>query len=322
MLVTSAGPATARRVSTEGKAIDTRQIPVTALIPTIRGWPAARPALERLVAQTIAAAGEVLVTDGSGRDAPAEADLALLGGPVRWMSLPGKSVFQLRLAGYRAAVGDIVAVTEDHCYVEGDWIARMLAAHADHPRAGAVGGAMLNGTNSKLVDWAAFILTQGPFMPPLENGISRRISGAANVSYKRRVLERLGGDDEQGVIDFLELPSALQGEQLVADDGIRVLHHQSQGLWGTSLAEFDNGRTIAGYRRRRMTGGDWLRILTSPLLPLYRAARALRIVGQKERPRGMIAKALPAHVWFQYCAMAGEVLGYLGGPGGSPRRLF
>ena len=97
-------------------------------------------------------------------------------------------------------------------------------------------------------------------MPPLQNGVTERISGPANVSYKKRVLDRLEGDDEQGVIDFLELPEALQGEDLVADDTIRVRHNQSQGLLGTSLAEFDNGRTIAGYRRREMTRGDWLRI--------------------------------------------------------------
>jgi hypothetical protein len=183
---------------------------------------------------------------------------------------------------------------------------------------------VLNGSDSKLVDWAAFFLTQAPFMPPVPEGITKRISGPANVSYKRRVLERLstGGDEAAGVIDFLELPRALHGEALAATNAARVLHHQSQGLLGTSLAEFDNGRTIAGYRRRQMSRGDWLRLTGAPLLPVYRSIRQLRIVAGREHPAGMIAKALPAHVWFQYCAMAGEVLGYVFGPGGSPRRLF
>ena len=51
--------------------------------------------------------------------------------------MPGKSVFQLRLAGYRAARGEVVAVTEDHVYVEPDWIERILAAHSASPSAGA-----------------------------------------------------------------------------------------------------------------------------------------------------------------------------------------
>ena len=297
-------------------------LPITALIATIRGWPAAKPALEHLVRQTIAAGGEVIVADGSGKTAPTDEDIAALGGPVTWLSKPGASVFQLRLAAYRESRGELVAVTEDHCHAAPDWVERHLAAHDPFPEAGVVGGAVLNGTDQKLVDWAAFFLTQGPFMPPLQNGLAERVSGPANCSYKRRVLERLGGDEEQGVIDFLELPEALEGERLAADDSIRVLHHQSQGILGTSLAEFDNGRTIAGYRRREMERGDWLRIAGASVLPMYRAVRALRIVGHKERPEGMRLRAAPAHVWFQYCAMAGELLGYVAGPGDSPHRLY
>ncbi len=300
----------------------TETVPITALMATIRGWPVMRAALEHLGPQTFAAGGEVIVADASGKPAPTEAEMDAVGGRINWLSLPGASVFQLRLAGYRAARGEVVAVTEDHCYAAPDWIERILAAHARYPEAGVVGGTVLNGTDTKLVDWAAFLLTQGPVMPPLANGIAERVSGPANVSYKRRILARLGGDEEQGVIDFLELPAALEGEQLVADDTIRVLHHQSQGFWGTSLAEFDNGRTIAGYRRRQMTRGDWLRVGGSPVLPVYRAVRAMRIVGKKERPPGIRAKAAPVHLWFQYCAMAGELLGYARGPGNSPRRLF
>ncbi len=301
-------------------------LPITALIASIRGWPDAEPAIRLIGRQTLAVGGEFIVADGSGKSAPTDAELGELAPVVRWLTMPEQSVFQLRLAGYRAARGEIVAITEDHVDVAPDWIERILAVHAANPNAGAIGGAVYNRTNDKLVDWAAFFLTQGPFMPPLVNGVARRISGPANVSYKRRVLERLGGDDEHGVIDFLELPHALEGEDLVADDSIRVWHSQSQGLVGTSRAEFDNGRTIAGYRRRHMTRGDWLRIVSSPVLPSYRAVRQMRIVRGKQMQDGMtaarMARVLPAHIWFQYCAMAGELLGYAAGPGVSPSRLF
>ncbi len=301
-------------------------LPITALIATIRGWPDAREAVGLIAGQTFAAGGEFIVADGSGKPEPSAAQLNEAGGPIRWMSMPGRSVFQLRLAGYRAARGEVVAITEDHVAVAPDWIERILEAHRRYPNAGAIGGAVFNRTNEKLVDWAAFFLTQGPFMEPLANGVSERISGPANVSYKLRVLERLGGDEEQGVIDFLELPHALEGEDLVAEDSIRVWHSQSQGLVGTSRAEFDNGRTIAGYRRRQMTRGDWLRIAGSPVLPAYRAVRQMRIVRKKNMQEGMsvtrMARVLPAHIWFQYCAIAGELLGYAAGPGESPRRLF
>ena len=301
-------------------------LPFSALIATIRGWPECRQALSLIAPQVHAAGGEFIVADASGNPPPSDADVAELGGPIRWMSMPGQSVFQLRHAGYRAARGEVVAITEDHVYVAPDWVERTLDAHRRYPNAGAIGGTVLNHTDQKLVDWAAFFLTQGPFMPPLANGVAERISGPANVSYKRRVLERLGGDAEHGVIDFLELPAALEGEELVADDSIRVRHNQSQGLLGTSRAEYDNGRTIAGYRRRQMARGDWLRIALSPVLPTYRAVRQMRIVRGKHMQPGMtagrMAQALPAHLWFQYCAMAGELVGYAAGPGDSPRRLY
>jgi hypothetical protein len=304
----------------------TETVPITALIATIRGWPACREAVRLIAEQVFPAGGEFIVADASGNPTPSRSEQAELGGEIKWLSMPGKSVFQLRHAAYQAAGGEIVAITEDHCYVQSDWVARILDAHRRHPNAAAVGGTVLNNTDEKLVDWAAFFLTQGPFMPPLDNGVTERISGPANVSYKRYILDRLGGDEDSGVIDFLELPAALEGEQLVADDTIRVRHNQSQGLIGTSLAEFDNGRTIAGYRRREMTRGDWLRILGSPVLPSYRAVRQMRLIRAKQMPEGMtperMAQTLPAHLWFQYCAMAGELLGYAAGPGDSPRRLF
>jgi len=304
----------------------TQSVPITVLIATIRGWPNCREAVSLIADQVFPARGEFIVADASGNPPPSDREMAELGGPIRWLDLPGRSVFQLRHALYRAASGDIVAITEDHCYVAPDWVERILEAHRRHPYAAAVGGTVLNNTDQKLVDWAAFFLTQGPFMPPLANGVSTRISGPANVSYKRYILDRLGGDEERGVIDFLELPAALDGEELVADDSIRVRHNQSQGLFGTSLAEFDNGRTIAGYRRRQMTRGDWLRILASPVLPAYRTVRQMRIVRGKQMQPGMttarMAQVLPAHIWFQYCAMAGELLGYAAGPGDSPNRLF
>ena len=303
-------------------AANSATYPLSLVIATIRGWKDALPAMEHIAPQAAKAGAEIVIADGSDAPAPTEADLASLGCEIQWLRLPGKSVFQLRRAAYRAARGDVVAVTEDHCYVAPDWVERIIAAHARYPEAGAIGGAVTNGTNTKLVDWAAFFLTQGPYMPPLVNGPAERISGAANVSFKRRVLDRLAGDDEHGLIEFLELDAALENEILVNDDSIVVLHHQSQGFWRTSLAEFDNGRSIAGYRRRQMTRGDWVRIAGSPVLPIYRSIRALRICGRKSPPQRMLAKSAPAHVWLQYCAMAGELLGYLGGAGGSPRRLL
>lgn len=297
--------------------METERPSLSIVVPTIRGWPKARLALDPLIPQAQRVGAEILVVDGSGRSAPSE--LAPL---VRWEQKPGWSVFQMRAWAYRHAAGEIVAATEDHCVVADDWCERILAAHREFPDAMAVGGAVLNGTDQKAVDWAAFLLTQGPFMPPLGQGPARMISGPANVSYKRAALDRLATAEGEGLIDWMSITGPDADGALIADDRIRVRHHQSQGFWGTSLAEFDNGRTIASFRRPQMTKMDWLRVATVPIMPLYRSLRSLRRVRHKYAPPPVVLRAAPILVWFQYCASVGEFLGYTAGPGDSPRRLY
>ena len=111
--------------------------------------------------------GEIVVVDGSGKPAPEPDDV---GPDVVWISRPGESVFQMRPVGYAACRGEIVAVTEDHCAPAPDWLDRILAAHVEHPEAIAIGGVVENGTTDHLVDWATFIVTQGPFIGPIPNG--------------------------------------------------------------------------------------------------------------------------------------------------------
>src|SRR5215218_7075223 len=106
------------------REMTTETLPITALIATVRGWPTCREAISRIAPQVAAAGGEFIVADGSAAAQPPSNDelAALSGGrQIRWLSMPGSSVFQLRFAGYRAARGEIVAVTEDHVYVEPDW---------------------------------------------------------------------------------------------------------------------------------------------------------------------------------------------------------
>jgi hypothetical protein len=300
--------------------IATARPPLSMMFATIRGWPAARPALESLRDQVAAVGGEIVVMDGSANPPPAPDQVAPF---VRWVAHPGWSVFQLRHEGYREARGEIVAVTEDHCAARADTCAAILRAHAEHPDAIAIGGATENGTTRHLIDWAVFIVVQGPFMAPLANGPADRIAGAASVSYKRRALERFPDHGPLGAIELFDTASVRRdGETLVNDDRIRIIHHQSMGLAGTVSIEFHNGRTVAGFRRQTFARGDLLRVLASPALPLFRSIRSIRIAFGKSVSRATLVGAIPLIVLLQYAHGAGELLGYLAGPGDSPRHLL
>jgi len=127
--------------------MSSESLPITALIATIRGWPTCGQAVTLIAEQVARVGGEFIVADGSQNPPPTAQEVEALGGSVRWISLPGQSVFQLRHAGYQAARGEVVAITEDHCYVASDWIERVIEAHKEHPDAAAIGCTVVNNTD-------------------------------------------------------------------------------------------------------------------------------------------------------------------------------
>jgi hypothetical protein len=195
--------------------------------------------------------------------------------------------------------------------------------HEEHPDAVAVGGAVENGTPGRTLFWAAFLRIQGPFMAPLANGPAARLTGAANLSYKRAYIERLPEDaDEEGYIDFIDMPTPSDGETLLAHDSVRVAHHQPTPFVLTSQLDFHNGRSVAGRIRHAMRPRDWVRLGVLGVLPLARTVRTWRIVSRKEVDPAIVRRSLPAILWLHYCQAAGELVGYARGPGDSPRQLF
>jgi hypothetical protein len=289
------------------------------MFATIQGWPAARLPIDRLRAQTAAVGGEIIVIDGSGRSRPG---IDAVGPDVTWISRPGESVYQLRAAGYAHCRGEVVAVTEDHVEPAADWCERILSAHAAHPEAVAIGGAVENATTAHLVDQASFIMVQVHSVGPFAPGPAKRIAGAANISYKRAVLDRRPDHGDLGVIEVFDTALLRRpGEVLLNDDTIRVRHHQCLGVAASAALEFHNGRTIGGFRRGSLSARDLLRILGFPVLPLYRTARTAIETLDTRIPRLAVVITLPLQLMLQYALAAGEMVGYAAGAGSSPHRL-
>jgi hypothetical protein len=223
-------------------------------------------------------------------------------------------------ANLRQASHDVVAVTEDHCTARPGWVSAILRAHAEHPSAAAIGGAIENGEPHGGLRWASHLMNQSAHMAPLRNGPASRIANEANVSFKRWALSDLD-DHPLGFLTIAHLRSlAARGASLFNDDRIVVDHHEDLSPRATAIVHFDDGRTISAFRRRRMERGDWLRLLGAPALPLYRTARVVRTAVSRGRGREALA-AIPWLLLLEYCHEAGEVAGYLLGPGRSPHGL-
>jgi hypothetical protein len=290
---------------------------LTVCVATTAGWPAVAPCLSSFLDDAVGAGAEVIVADGSDNPAPPR---WIIDRGVQWEFHRGKSVFALLAINLQRASGEIVALIEDHCTARPGWIDAILRAHAEHPDAVAIGGAIENGTRTSPLEWGSYLMTQSQHMAPLRNGPAARIANEANVSFKREALDAA----ENHALGYMAIRHtralAAQGALLINDDRIVVDHHESLGPRATSQIHFDDGRTISAFRRRHMSRGDWARLVAAPLLPIYRTLRVARIGVGKKRGRTVVS-SLPWIAWLEYCHAAGEWIGYLLGGGRSPYGL-
>jgi hypothetical protein len=294
-------------------------LPLTVVIATTKSWPEIKPCLESLHDQARAVGAEILVGDGHGQGLPQ--DVADRYPAVKWIQRPGGSVFTLRELAMTKASGAIVAITEDHCTVTPGWCERIMKAHCDHPEAAAIGGVVENGATTRLIDWANFLIVFGPFTAPLENGAQKAISLQANISYKRRVVPRRMS--ELGMMEFLfNRQLRERGEILLADEKLVVSHNQTFGFWKTFAMHFHNGRSIAGFRLARISRFErMLRIGGCAILPAYLWWVTVGPVIRKRRLLKLAVMSLPLTILVATCHTAGELVGYLAGPGKSPQQV-
>ena len=293
-------------------------VPLTVVIPTCHGWPAVRPVLDRLRDQAQVTGAEVIVADGSAASPPPPE--ALWPGLV-WLREAGVGVFTLRALARRASRGAILAVTEDHCLVAPDWCAQILEAYARNPDAAAIKGVVRNGSQSRLADRASYLLVQAPNIAPFSGGPEDSILGVSCATYRRCALDRLA-PELAWPIELLDARRwRAAGEAVLADEHVWVEHHQSAPLLDLSWLHYHNARAISGFQRGRLTHRDWVRFAAAPILLVVRAARTVALCARKRVPWTALVASAPLFLWLYAWKAAGEITGYLIGPGDSERRI-
>jgi hypothetical protein len=288
------------------------------LLATLAGWPSVRPVVDALARQAGQVQGEVVVADGSGHPSPGHE----LPPHVAWLTLPGAGIFDLRLAALRRALGDIVVLTEDHCLVSSNWCRRMLDLHARHPDADIIQGRVDNASRTTHIDWAAFLVTQSPHVPPIDLPAAIRQLGIVGVSVKRRAIDTLRAAHPHMPLELV--PTAdlgSHGLRVHVEEALSVEHVQSETWLGHAALHFHNARAVAGIRRGDMKARDWVRLIAAPMLVPWRAGRVVARSVRKNLPRGTVLGAAPGVVWLYASKGIGECIGYLAGPGDSARRL-
>lgn len=226
-----------------------------------------------------------------------------------------RSVPQLRAHGIRAARGRFVAITEDHCDFSPQW-PHSLAAALEDPGVGAAGGAVANGRRGSLADWAIYFSRYASLLPPIPRGPAAALPGN-NACYRRELLESNRSLYENGFWEHEFHQHLLrQGLRLFQEPDAVVTHRKPYRFGPYCALRFRHGRCFGGMiREGRSLGAVAARVLISPLTPFLLALRSARAVAAKRAHRREYYLALPLLLICYAAWTAGEVVGYLGGPG-------
>jgi glycosyltransferase involved in cell wall biosynthesis len=226
-----------------------------------------------------------------------------------------ETVPDLRRRGMEVARGDIVAIIEEHCLAAPDWLARAIEAHSGGDY-GVVGGPVVDYNYKRLRDWVVYFCEYNNYFPPWREGESHDL-GSANIAYSRAVL-----------LKYKELLSCGYWEaglhpRLLAD-GVKfrpvptmVVYHRGPFNYGYYLRQrYWFSRAFAGARSRHLPASRKLAYsLASPLVPFLLLARMAQRVSRQHCRVSKFVQSLPLLIPVLFVYVAGELVGYLAGPG-------
>ncbi len=233
---------------------------------------------------------------------------------------PISNVDHAAARGLLEASAPIVASIEDHAFPEPEWAERLLEVWTED--CVAVGSAIVNANPASGLSWTNQLIAYGQWSERVPEGEADAVA-LHNGSYRRSALEPLAA----------ELPRLFNREsevlhRLKAAGGrfrfaprARIRHVNPSSLGSTGRLRMDAGR-LYGAKRASDEGWGWGKRLTytalGPLIPLVRYGRMRRELfaeGVSEARRGpyvMVGLIFDA---------AGQMAGYLLGPGGARDRL-
>lgn len=295
------------------------EIQLSVVIPSVNGWCDLADCLAALERQRATAAIEVLVIDRVGE--PLRRNVAVHFPAARVIAVDhATTIPRMRAIAFRAAKGTSIAVIEDHVLVPDGWARALLDAQRDG--APVVGGSVENAATERLVDWAAFLCEYSHCIPPIPAGRVDWLTGN-NVIYPRDLVQRhLAVLDAGGWENLLH--EALRGEgiPLTCHPEIQVLHKKHYTLGEYFSQRYLYARSYAGVRfagvrsPKRFAYG-----LASLALPPVLFMRIVQRVRSKGRHQRELRRSMPLIGLFVFAWAAGEVVGYLAGPGSSLSRV-
>ncbi|MBZ5605969.1 MAG: glycosyltransferase [Acidobacteriia bacterium] len=285
------------------------EVTVSIVIPVRLAQATIRATLQSAIAQAREAGGEVIAAVWSGDPsfeivksmAESESILRVIAAEQRC------GVPQLRRDGVRAARAPQVVITEDHCIFPGGWLAGLLAAEGD-----VRGGGVRNGRRG-YAGWAQFFTRYNAFLPPVGKGPARHLPGN-NACYLSHLLESRSIDEGFWEAEF-NRELLHRGARFFMDPALTVEQRQQRDWLEFVWLRYRHGRCYGGRRGGSRLGG----LLRAPLIPAILLLRNARAAFGKRYHRGWFIVTTPLLFVYILAWSAGEIAGYLSGPGDSCR---
>lgn len=275
----------------------------SCVVVAICGTAALERCLDRL-ARLDPAPGEIVISAAVFFELPENA------GTARIVRSASDSPVDLAAAGLRAARGDVICLTEDHCLPVIGWVAALSNAIANNDAAVA-GGAIDMASGARGFDWAFFMVDFYRYLPPVNAGLVSSLS-VCNSAYRRRVLDELRDEWNDGFHETrMHGLLARRGPLIVTPDAT-VMSKRRVAVSDGIRERFVFGRLFAAKRFRRAdTGRRLVYAALTPLLPVLLYARIARRCLKDGRLAGrMFAATLPLTALLVAWS-AGELVGYL-----------
>jgi GT2 family glycosyltransferase len=258
---------------------------VSVIVPCYNSQRTIRACLKAVINQQASISFDITVVDSSTDDTPNIVSREFPS--VRLIHIEQRTFAgAARNLGIRATQAPFCLMIDSDCIANSDVIERVARRHSEGEYA-AVGGSIGNGTPKSLSGLIGYLIEFKEFMPGTPERLERSIA-TANLAYRREVLERHGGFDEE--MEFAEdillnwkLHSA--GERILFDPTIEVTHLNRTGWQKVLSYQLELGRTSAIARRRGGLPGKIL--LKYPalitLMPFVRTARAAQWLAKYDK---------------------------------------
>jgi glycosyltransferase involved in cell wall biosynthesis len=302
------------RIKQDAPELNTQMPPhISVVIASVVGPPFIDDCVASVLSQVGAPSFEVIVVDCHGPENVAR--LRSKFPEVRVVPRENReTVPHLRRIGLEQASGEIVAIIEEHCLADRNWLATLAGAFS--PGYAAVGGPVAPRDYDRLRDWVTYFIEYNSYLPPWSEGEAFNLSGA-NLAYRREVLWANVDLLSDGYWEATLHPKLLREGSKFRSVPHMVVYHRGPFDYGYYLRQrYLFSRAFAGARKPALSWGQRAAyLLGAPAVLTVLIARIAGRVRAKSCHPDKFLLSLPLLIPALGSYVVGEWMGYAFGPG-------